>query len=134
MPFDFCYPVYALWLSCLCPLILAILFMPFDFGYPVHALWFWLSCLCPLAILFMPFDFGYPVYALWLSCSCPLILAILFMPFGFLVPKDFLISWLSNILTLYLMKVIPEMCHALKLISTFLLLFIQKFSITLQIC
>jgi hypothetical protein len=33
--------------------------MPFDFGYPVHALWFWLSCLFPLAILFMPFDFVY---------------------------------------------------------------------------
>jgi hypothetical protein len=38
------------------------------FGYPVYALC--LSCLCPLAFLFMPFDF--PVYALWLSCLCPL--------------------------------------------------------------
>ena len=44
------------WLSCLGTL-----------GYPVYALL--LSCLCPLAILFMPF--GYPVYALWLSCLCP---------------------------------------------------------------
>ena len=59
MPFG--YPVYARWLSCLCPLV--FLFMPF--GIPAYALW--LSCLCPLAILFMPF--GYPVYALWYSCS-----------------------------------------------------------------
>jgi len=43
------YLVYALWLSCLCPLV--ILFMPF--GYLVYALW--LTCLCPLANLFMPF-------------------------------------------------------------------------------
>jgi hypothetical protein len=42
---------------------MAILFMPFDYGYPVYALWLWLFCLCPLimAILFMPFDYGYPV-------------------------------------------------------------------------
>jgi hypothetical protein len=57
--------------------------MPFDFGYPVHALWFWLSCLCPLAILFMPFDFGYPVHALWFSCSQRLFNYLAFKYFDF---------------------------------------------------
>jgi hypothetical protein len=48
------YLVYALWYSCLCPLV--FLLMPF--GYPVYALW--LSCLCHLAILFMPFGIPAP--------------------------------------------------------------------------
>ena len=98
MPFGFGYPVYALWLSCSCPLILAILFMPFDFGYPVHALWFSCSQRLFNYLAFKYFDFVPDEgYSRNVSCTeIDIYVSIIVYPEVFYNASNLLVNLLSN--------------------------------------
>jgi putative transposon-encoded protein len=111
MPFAFLLSCYALWIICsrVMPFgLFALVLCPLDYLLSCYALWIICSLVMPFglfALLLCPLDYLLSCYDLWIIYS-------LVMPFGLFAPKDiYLVFHSFNIKYMYLMKIIPEMCH-----------------------